>query len=215
MADQAGYERQSAGPQVFDHGWHERPCQRLLKRFTGRSILSFVPMGNNDTGDGLLGEAGRENSVHHHPEVRFSTSATNVIEYLDLQFALCIKLLLHLQFSPHFERSRSLHPVGINFANHWSHMMDSSISSQTFQASGSEEATYITSERYTGITSQLNYRMSLSIFWHFPFFKMTFDFNLSRLKYFVTNLHPNKAYSLQSYVCVKSNKSKLYKYYAP
>lgn len=44
---------------------------------------------------------------------------------------------------------------------------------------------------------------------------MTFDFNLSRLKYFVTNLHPNKAYSLQSYVCVKSNKSKLYKYYAP
>jgi len=49
-------------------------------------------------------------------------------------------------------------------------MMDSSISSGTFKANASEEATHITNNRYTGITLQLNYRMSFSIFWHFSLF---------------------------------------------
>lgn len=90
--------------------------------------------------------------------------------------------------------------------------MDSSISSVTFKASGSEEATYITNNRYTSITLQLNYRMSFSIFDIFPFFKMTFDFNLERLKHYLSNHCPTKPIHCKA-IFVSSLTSPNYKSY--
>lgn len=71
-------------------------------------------------------------------------------------------------------------------------MMDSSISSGTFKASGSEEATYSANNRYGGITLQLNYRMPFSGFDISPFLKMPFDFQLERVKHDLSNHHPTK-----------------------
>lgn len=42
VADQAGYEGQGAGPQVFDDGGHERPSQSLFECLPGWSVLGFV-----------------------------------------------------------------------------------------------------------------------------------------------------------------------------
>lgn len=57
MADQAGDERQRAGPQVLYHGRHERPRQSLLKSPAGRRVLSFVAVRDDDIGDPLISEA--------------------------------------------------------------------------------------------------------------------------------------------------------------
>lgn len=57
MADQAGYEGQCAGPQVFYHCRHERPCQGLFKGSAGRCVLCFVAMRYDDIGNPLFSEA--------------------------------------------------------------------------------------------------------------------------------------------------------------
>lgn len=57
MADQAGDERKSAGPEILDDRGHECPRQGLLERPARRGVLGFVPVGDDHVRDPLLCEA--------------------------------------------------------------------------------------------------------------------------------------------------------------
>lgn len=57
MADQAGYKRQSAGPEILDDRRHECSCQGLLERPARWGVLGFIPVGDDHVRDPLLREA--------------------------------------------------------------------------------------------------------------------------------------------------------------
>lgn len=57
VADQAGHKGQGTGSQVFDDCRHECPSQSLFKRLPCWSVLSFVAVRYDDTGNGLFCKA--------------------------------------------------------------------------------------------------------------------------------------------------------------
>lgn len=62
VANKTGYEGQRTGPQVLYHRRHECPSQGLFKSSSGRCVLRFVAMRDDDIGNPLLSETNGEES---------------------------------------------------------------------------------------------------------------------------------------------------------
>lgn len=59
VSDEAGHERQGAGPQVLDDGRHEGSGERLLEGAACRRVLGLVAVRDDHRRDPFLREAGR------------------------------------------------------------------------------------------------------------------------------------------------------------